>query len=137
RLAEVEQKGTQFANDDTGVEIDDYHGEQVVIKENVVNGLLNIEGVEGLAATDINGDLITSSLEGSQLENFIALASGIVQDQGENSALGQVNNVVFRDRSENNLSVFVWEGMALGVVSSRKTSTRMIRQQVNDLLQWG
>ena len=102
-----------------------------------MNGLLKIEGVEGLAATDINGDLITSSLEGSQLENFIALASGIVQDQGENSALGQVNNVVFRDRSENNLSVFVWEGMALGVVSSRKTSTRMIRQQVNDLLQWG
>jgi len=27
--------------------------------------------------------------------------------------------------------------MALGVVSTRKTSTRMIRQQVNDLLQWG
>lgn len=137
RLAEAEQKDMEFVSNGAELEIDEYQGEQVVIKESVVNGLLKIEGVQGLAATDANGDLVTSSLEGSQLENFIALVSGIVQDQGENSSLGQVNNVVFRDRNENNLSVFVWEGMALGVVSSRKTSTRMIRQQVNDLLQWG
>ncbi|MDI3326162.1 ATP/GTP-binding protein [Pontibacterium granulatum] len=137
RLAEAEQKDMEFSSNGAELEIDEYQGEQVVIKESVVNGLLNIEGVLGLAATDANGDLVTSSLEGSQLENFIALVTGIVPDQGENSSLGQVNNVVFRDRHENNLSVFVWEGMALGVVSSRKTSTRMIRQQVNDLLQWG
>lgn len=118
-------------------EIEAYHGEQLVLKDSVFETLLSLDGVTGLAATDSNGDLITSSLDNSQLENFIALASGIVQDQRDDSALGVVNNIVFRDKSEDNLSIFVWEGMALGVISTRKTSTRMIRQQVNDLLQWG
>ncbi|MGB0466030.1 MAG: GTP-binding protein [Pontibacterium sp.] len=136
RLAEAEQREQVFDTDVT-VEFDDYRGEQVVITDSVVEGLLKVEGVKGLAATDVNGDLITSSLEVTELENFIALVSGIVQDQGETSALGQVSSVVFRDRQEDNLSVFIWEGMALGLVSARKTSTRMIRQQVHDLLQWG
>ncbi len=136
KLAEAEQRGVTFESEED-LEVDEYHGEEVVITESVVNGLHEIEGVLGLAATDSNGDLITSTLEANELENFVALVSGIVQDQGESSSLGQISSVVFRDRNEDNLSVFVWEGMALGVASTRKTSTRMIRQQVNDLLQWG
>lgn len=118
-------------------EVEAYQGEDVVIKDSIVEGLMAIDGVTGLAATDRNGDLVTSTLTATELENFIALVSGIVQDMGDDSTLGQVMCVVFRDREQDNLSIFLWEGMALGVVSTRKTSTRMIRQQVQDMLQWG
>jgi signal recognition particle receptor subunit beta len=136
QAAAIAQQDVVFDSEPDG-DVEAYQGEDVVIKDSIVEGLMAIDGVTGLAATDRNGDLVTSTLTATELENFIALVSGIVQDMGDDSTLGQVMCVVFRDRDEDNLSIFVWEGMALGVASTRKTSTRMIRQQVQDMLQWG
>jgi hypothetical protein len=136
-VAEGESDVVTSASEDAAEPVADYTGEQVEIKPEVVETLMEMEGVTGLAAMDEHGDILLSKLEDEKLENLISLGASVSHSLGESQSLGQVTSMVFRDRSTDNLSVFVWEGRALGVTSTRRTSIRMVRQQVNDLMQWG
>ncbi|MGB0732475.1 MAG: GTP-binding protein [Pontibacterium sp.] len=117
--------------------VEDYKGEKVEIKPEVLDAIRALDGVTGVAATDENGDLIATHLDNDRLENLIAVSASVAEEIGHSGALGGVSHFVYRDRNLDNLLIFVWEGRALGVTSVRRASIHVVRQQVNDLMQWG
>ena len=117
-------------------EVSDYHGENIVMKDSIVDDVLNIKGVEGAALATAMGDIITSSLDNTELDDFVGFMAGIVPVFEQVADLGQVQSVVLKSENEDNLSVYVEEEQVLGVVSSNRTSVRILRQQLDDMLQW-
>lgn len=121
----------------TPSQVSDYLGENIIMKDSIVDDVLNIKGVEGAALATSMGDIVTSSLDDTELDDFIGFMVGIVPVFEQVADLGKVQSVVLKSDNSENLSVYVEEEQVLGVVSSNRTSVRILRQQLDDLLQWG
>lgn len=117
--------------------VSDYLGENIVMKDSIVDDVLNIKGVEGAALATEMGDIVTSSLDDTELDDFIGFMAGMVPVFEQVSDLGRVRSVVLKSERNDNVSVYVEEEQVLGVVSSNRASVRILRQQLDDLLQWG
>ncbi len=117
--------------------VSDYLGENIVMKDSIVDDVLNIKGVQGAALATEMGDIVTSSLDDTELDDFIGFMAGIVPVFEQVSDLGHVRSVVLKSERNDNVSVYVEEEQVLGVVSSNRASVRILRQQLDDLLQWG
>lgn len=112
-------------------------GENLVMKDSILDDVLSIRGVEGAALAHPTGDLITSSLDDDSLNDFLGFMAGIVPVFEQVAALGQVQSVVLKSDSTENFSVYVGEERVLGVLSSNRASVRLLREQVGNLLEWG
>lgn len=117
-------------------EIAEYLGDNITMKDSIVDDLLNIKGVQGAVLADAMGDIITSSLDDSVLDDFIGFMAGMVPVLEQASDFGQVRSVVLKSDKSENLSVFVEEAQVLGVLSGNRASVRILHQQIDDLLQW-
>jgi signal recognition particle receptor subunit beta len=127
---ELEQEEDRFA-------IQDYLGEEVVMKDAIIDDVMNLKGVRGAVLTDDMGEIITSSIESTEVNDFVGFVSGVVKVLEDVSDLGPVQSIIIKSNTEDNLSVFVGGEQALGVQSSNRVSVRALKQQVDDLLQWG
>lgn len=123
--------------DDTHFAIQEYLGEEVVMKDSIIDDVMNFKGVRGAVLTDEMGDIVTSSIETSEVNDFVGFVAGVVKVFEEVSDLGQVQSIVLKSNKEDNLSVFLGGEQALGIQSSNRVSVRALKQQVDDLLQWG
>lgn len=125
------------ADDGQHFAIQDYHGEEVVLKDSIIDDVMNLKGVRGAVLTDEMGDIITSSIEDSEVNDFVGFVAGVVKVFEEVSDLGQVQSIMLKSGKDDNLSVFIGGEQALGIQSSNRVSARVLKQQVDDLLQWG
>lgn len=118
------------------VAVAEYLGDNIIMKDSIVDDLLNIKGVQGAVLADAMGDIITSSLDDSVMDDFIGFMAGMVPVLEQASDFGQVRSVVLKSDKSDNLSVFVEEAQVLGVLSANRASVRILHQQIDDLLQW-
>jgi hypothetical protein len=118
-------------------EVDTYQGAEIVVKDSIVDDVMNFQGVRGAALTDSMGEVITSSIESSEMNDFVGFVSGVITVFEEASDLGQVRSVSLKSSTEDNVSVFFKGDQTLGVQTSNRVSIRTLKQQVDDLLQWG
>ncbi len=107
------------------------------MNESLVEDVMKIRGVKGAALANAMGEITVSTVERPELNEFIGFLSGIAPVLGNSAGLGAVRGVTLKSTKGDNLSVFIEGDEALGVVSTRETATRFLRQQVDDLLQWG
>jgi len=114
-----------------------YSGEEVVVKDSIIDDLLNIKGVQGAALANAMGDITTSSMEQSEWDDLVGFVAGIVPVFEQVSDFGTVQSVVLKGGKTDPLSVFVESDQVLGVRSSARVSPRILKQQIEDLLQWG
>lgn len=119
-----------------GFELHDYHGEEVVMKDSIIDDVMNFKGVKGAALTDEMGEVVTSSIESGDINDFIGFVAGVVNVFEEVSDLGQVQSVTLKSKDDDNLAIFLGGEQALGVQCSNRVSIRALKQQVDDLLQW-
>ncbi len=117
--------------------IQEYQGEEVIMKDSIVDDVMNVKGVRGAALTDEMGDIVSSSIESGEVNDFVGFVAGIAKVFEEVSDLGAVQSIMIKSSQEDNLSVFLGAENALGVQSSNRVSLRALKQQVEDLLQWG
>lgn len=127
----------ELQQDDDHFAIQDYLGEEVVMKDSIIDDVMNLKGVRGAVLTDDLGEIITSSIESTEVNDFVGFVAGVVKVFEEVSDLGPVQNIVLKSSKEDNLSVFVGGDQALGVQFSNRVSVRTLKQQIDDLLQWG
>lgn len=107
------------------------------MKDSIIDDVMNLKGVRGAVLTDDMGEIVTSSIESTEVNDFVGFVAGVVKVFEEVSDLGPVQNIVIKSSKEDNLSVFVGGDQALGVQSSNRVSVRTLKQQIDDLLQWG
>jgi len=128
---------TDIQTEESQYEVDSYQGAKVVVKDSIVDDVMNFQGVRGAALTDSMGEVITSSIESSEMNDFVGFVSGVIQVFEEASDLGQVKSVSLKSGTQDNVSVFFKGDQTLGVQTSNRVSIRTLKQQVDDLLQWG
>lgn len=107
------------------------------MKDSIIDDVMNFKGVRGAALTDEMGDVITSSIESPEMNDFVGFVAGVVKVFEEVSDLGKVQSVTIRGGQEDNLSVFLNGEQALGIQTANRVSVRALKQQVDDVLQWG
>ncbi len=117
-------------------EVTDYRGEHVVIKDSIVEDILKIKGVEGAVLTNSMGDILTSSMDDPMLEEYIGFMAGMVPAFQAASAFDTARSILIKSPTGSNLAVFIEDQQVLGVLSTQRTSTRTLKQQVEDILQW-
>ncbi|QEQ98214.1 GTP-binding protein [Neptunomonas concharum] len=137
RDSEITFDEVEEETDDTHFAIQEYLGEEVVMKDSIIDDVMNFKGVRGAVLTDEMGDIVTSSIETSEVNDFVGFVAGVVKVFEEVSDLGQVQSIILKSNTEDNLSVFLGGEQALGIQSSNRVSVRALKQQVDDLLQWG
>jgi len=113
-----------------------YHGEEIRMKESIVDNVMNVKGVAGAVLSELNGDVISSSIENDELNDLVGFLAGMAPQIEQRSELGVVQSVVLRSPTEGTLSVFMGEEQVLGIHSESRGSVRVLKQQVEDLLQW-
>lgn len=136
RIDEPEIEETPTSSDQQYA-IQEYQGEEIVMKDSIVDDVMNVKGVRGAALTDDMGDIVSSSIESGDVNDFVGFVAGIAKVFEEVSDLGAVQSIMIKSSQEDNLSVFLGSENALGVQSSNRVSLRALKQQVEDLLQWG
>ncbi len=137
RDSEITFDEVEEETDDTPFAIQEYLGEEVVMKDSIIDDVMNFKGVRGAVLTDEMGDIVTSSIETSEVNDFVGFVAGVVKVFEEVSDLGQVQSIILKSNTEDNLSVFLGGEQALGIQSSNRVSVTALKQQVDDLLQWG
>ncbi len=114
----------------------DLSGEGYQLNEQVIQAILAIKGVKSLTASNVMGETLHSTFEDESLGEFVAYLSDMSATIEKHMQLGEVNRIMLRSPVDENLTVFIEQGSALGVTSDRKQSVAPLSQQVEDLLQW-
>jgi hypothetical protein len=82
------------------------------------------------------GELLHSTIDDDQMNEFIAFLSGITSGFQNNNSFGEVHRIMLRGPKDDNLTVFVEEERSLGVRSDKRMSVPALSQQIEDKLQW-
>jgi signal recognition particle receptor subunit beta len=96
-----------------------------------------LKGVNGVSLSNAFGELLHSTIDDDNVNEFIAFLSGIAPSLESSAELGRIHRIMLRSPSDDNLTVFVEKERALGVSSEHKVSIPVLSQQVEDMLQWG
>jgi len=103
----------------------------------VVAAISELEGVAGAALLDGMGEILSSSLNNTDLTDFIAFVASTTALLNETSSLDTVQRITLRSGREDNLMVLLGGEMALGVSLSNQRSARVVQQRVEQLINWG
>ena len=110
--------------------------EKMNLTRHSMQAVEKIQGVTGVSLTSDMGELIDSSINDENLNEFIAFISGITPSLEETAGLGGIHRIMLRSPRNDNLTVFVEDDRSLGVLSTRRTSIPALSQQIEDMLQW-
>jgi len=107
------------------------------LDENSLEQIAQLKGVSGVSLSNAYGEMLHSTIDDEDVNEFIAYLSGITPSLEEAADLGRIHRIMLRSPSDDNLTVFVEKEKALGVSSAHKVSVPALSQQVEDMLQWG
>lgn len=91
-------------------------------------------GISGITLTNPMGELLHSTIEDEQLNEFIAFLSGVVPTLEETLGMGEIHHILLKSPQDSNLSLFARQGQALGILSRPKASLHGIAHQLESLL---
>lgn len=121
---------------DSELEVTPYTGDNIMIKEAVIDDVLKVRGVKGAILATEMGDILSSSLDDPLIEEYIGFMAGMVPAFQTASSFDSARSILLKSATGDNLTIFIEEQQVLGVLSGQRTSTRILKQQVEDLLQW-
>ncbi|MBU0498623.1 MAG: ATP/GTP-binding protein [Gammaproteobacteria bacterium] len=110
--------------------------EKIVMKEEIVQEVMGLRGVKGAALVSSLGDIVESTVEDGQLMEFISFLAGVAPTFEEAANLGRVTEVILKSPRDDVITLYVEDEQALGVVADNRTSVRILKQQIYDMLQW-
>lgn len=111
--------------------------EKVVMKEEIVQEVMGLRGVKGAALVSSLGDIVETTIEDGQLMEFISFLAGVAPTFEEAANLGRVTEVILKSPKDDVITLYVEDEQSLGVVADNRTSVRILKQQIYDMLQWG
>ena len=95
-----------------------------------------LKGVNGVTLTNSIGELLHSTINDDDINEFIAFLSGITPALEDASNMGTIHRIMLRSPHDENLTVFVEEERSLGVSSNKTVSVPALSQKIEDMLQW-
>lgn len=110
--------------------------EKVIIKESIVQKVMQIRGVKGVALATSMGDIIESTIEDAQVMEFMGFLAGVVPAVETAANMGQISEVILKGSGDDLAIVYVEEEQSLGIIAENRTSVRILKQQISDMLQW-
>lgn len=117
-------------------DITPFQGDHLVMKQSIVDDILHIKGVEGAILADSMGDIINSSMDNPEIEEYIGFMAGMVPSLQNAASIDDARSILVKSPSGNSITIFIEQAQILGVVSAPRTSIRTLKQQVEDILQW-
>jgi uncharacterized protein len=105
------------------------------LTSSLLGNIRSVLGISGMTLTNPMGELLYSTIEDEQINEFIAFLSGVMPALEEAAALGVIHHILLKSPQDSNLSLFVRNGQSLGLLSRPKASLHGIAQQVESLLQ--
>ena len=111
--------------------------EKVVMKESIVDEVMKIRGVKSAALVSAMGDIIKSTIDDLEFNEFISFFSGIARAFENTANLGRLRCITLKSSTEDNLTLYSEDEQTLCVLSSGKIPIRQLNQQIDNLLQWG
>jgi signal recognition particle receptor subunit beta len=106
------------------------------LDENIMEQVSTLKDVEGVTLTNSYGELLHSTINDDDTNEFIAFLSGIAPALEDASGLGTINRMMLRGPSDDNLTVFVEQEHSLGISSNKRVSVPALSQKIEDMLQW-
>ncbi len=116
---------------------EDYGQENTQMEESVIDNVLKIRGVKNAILVSNVGEVITSTINNVEFNEFIGFFAGIAEAFENNANLGNLISITLKSNKEDNLTLYKGDEQTLCILSSRKTPVRQLNKQVDDLLQWG
>ena len=106
------------------------------LDENVMQQVATLQNVEGVTLTNSYGELLHSTINDDDINEFIAFLSGITPALEDASGMGTISRIMLRGPLDENLTVFVEKERSLGVSSDKAISVPALSQKIEDMLQW-
>jgi signal recognition particle receptor subunit beta len=106
------------------------------LDETVMQQVSMLQDVEGVTLTNSYGELLHSTIDDDDINEFIAFLSGIAPALEDASGMGTINRIMLRGPSDENLTIFVEKERSLGVSSDKTVSVPALSQKIEDMLQW-
>jgi signal recognition particle receptor subunit beta len=106
------------------------------LDENTLKQVATLKDVEGVTLTNSYGELLHSTIDDDDTNEFIAFLSGITPALEDATGMGTINRIMLRGPSDDNLTIFVEEERSLGVSSNKVISVPALSQKIEDMLQW-
>ena len=106
------------------------------LDENTLQQVATLQDVEGVTLTNSYGELLHSTINDDDINEFIAFLSGITPALEDASGMGAINRIMLRGPIDENLTVFVEKERSLGVSSDKAISVPALSQKIEDMLQW-
>ncbi len=110
--------------------------DKILLTEKSMKQVQKIKGVKGVTLTNSMGELLQSTIDDDQMNEFIAFLSGIAPSFENTANIGEVHRIMLRGPKDDNLTVFVEKDRSLGVRSEKRISIPALSQQIEDMLQW-
>ncbi|MCK5903534.1 MAG: ATP/GTP-binding protein [Cocleimonas sp.] len=104
--------------------------------ESSLKQVASLKGVDGVTLTNSVGELLHSTINDDEINEFIAFLSGITPALEEASNMGTIHRIMLRGPRDENLTVFVEEERSLGISSDKGVSVPALSQKIEDMLQW-
>ncbi|MCK5917437.1 MAG: hypothetical protein KAG34_03380 [Cocleimonas sp.] len=102
--------------------------------KDALNKIRKLNGVVGITLADEYGELLTTTINDEQLNEFIAFLPGITPVIEEGLSLGHIQGVVLKGPHENNLAVFIDSEQSLTVQSEPRSSIQALMKQVKEII---
>lgn len=106
------------------------------LDERIMQQVATLNDVDGVTLTNSYGELLHSTINDDDINEFIAFLSGIAPALEDVSGMGVINRIMLRGPLDENLTVFVEEECSLGVSSDKTVSVPALSQKIEDMLQW-
>jgi len=116
--------------------VNDYLGDKLIMKDSIVDDVMTIKGVEGAVLANDMGDVLTSSLDDPLLEEYIGFMAGMIPAFHATTQFDPAKSILIKSPKGSSINVFIEEDQVLGIIANQRTSARMLKQQVEDMLQW-
>jgi signal recognition particle receptor subunit beta len=110
--------------------------DKILLTEKSLAQVQKIKGVTGVTLTNSMGELLQSTINDDQMNEFIAFLSGMTTSFEDIADIGEVHRIMLRGPKDDNLTVFVEKERSLGVSSEKKISIPALSQEIEDMLQW-
>ncbi len=116
---------------------EDGYRERVILKESIIDDVMKIRGVKGAALVSAVGDVMGSTIDDAEFNEFVGFLSGMARAFESTANLGRLRGIALKGNREDNLVLYSEEEQTLCVLSSARVPVRQLNQQIDNLLQWG
>jgi len=110
--------------------------DHIALNETMLPQIAQVTGVTGVSLSSSMGELISSTIEDEELNEFLAFLSGISNEIETSLNRGKIHRIMLRSPSDDNLTLFIEQDKSLGISSERIKSIQALSQQIEDMLQW-